>query len=187
MFINQSLSHRVTGHESTDSAYVGFLDLDAGEFGMSLRVKAPGSGVELFQPDWETPQLGRELQRVGGAGRGEPRSSLSWILMVSQLNQLTDVLNQLQWLSSHACRQKELFGHMLSFLSGLTVVPLRAAMCSVSFIENRLHNSVTRDRERKMARVPSSCLLCAESILRHPKAFETVTPTKSYICHFAYT
>lgn len=39
MFINQSLSHRVIPRESTDSAYVGFLDLDAGESRMRPRVK----------------------------------------------------------------------------------------------------------------------------------------------------
>ena len=49
MFINQSLSHRVIPRESTDSAYVGFLDLDAGESGMRPRVKAPGSGAEALE------------------------------------------------------------------------------------------------------------------------------------------
>lgn len=54
MFINQSLSHRVIPRESTDSAYVGFLDLDAGESGMRPRVKSTGfwsrgSGAELVQ------------------------------------------------------------------------------------------------------------------------------------------
>lgn len=68
MFIHQSLSHRVIPRESTGSAYIGFLDLDAGESGMRPRVKAPGSGAEALERSWFS--LPRRHNSAAGKGRG---------------------------------------------------------------------------------------------------------------------
>lgn len=68
MFIHQSLSHRVTRCESTDSAYVGFLDLGTGESVMNSRVKALGSGAEALEWSWFS--LPRRHYSAAENGRG---------------------------------------------------------------------------------------------------------------------
>jgi hypothetical protein len=140
------------------SAQVGFWDLETRDSEVNPRIKT----LFLFQPASETEQQGwnrRGCVGLGVAGKAEQLPEMNSQWCHSWTNWQTCWSSNNGWVPTQLCRT----GcpcHLLTSLPMLTVVPLRAAMCSLPLIGCLLYGSVARTRtERRMVGLPDSGFL----------------------------